>query len=324
MVSNPCEPDKIVAAQGVLKLPIPAAALLAGEQVRVADLARAHPQVAHHGQQVEADLGGVVAGDAPLEDVHDLGGEVGGGDAGPVADGGRLEAVELVEGPVDGGVGDEVEGVGGLVVGVALGLVDEGGGFREAVVHVADQLAVGEGLAAVFRGEGHGELAKVGQGGTDVDGIVGRGGCGVGRLVEEHAEQGLGAAGILDGLRGEEEALRGVVVEGAVERLVAGAVGGVGGVLEEEDNAVDGVELGEGVRVEREELLELDVFYAEVIEQVGEDALGCSWSAIALSATALRRHVCCRRGVRRRLGLGCTYRIGLDCERVVSGLALRK
>lgn len=63
------------------------------------------------------------------------------------------------------------------------------------------------------------------------------------------------------------------MVEGAVERLVAGVVGGVGREFEEEDDAVDGVELGEGVWVEREELLELYVFDAEVVEQVGEDTL---------------------------------------------------
>jgi hypothetical protein len=98
-----------------------------------------------------------------------------------------------------------------------------------------------------------------------VDGLVGRR-CAVGCLVEQDAEQGLRAAGVLDGLRGEEEALRGIFVEGAVERLVAGVVGCVGGELEEEDDAVDGVELRERVGVEREELLELYVFYANVVE----------------------------------------------------------
>jgi hypothetical protein len=83
----------------------------------------------------------------------------------------------------------------------------------------------------------------------------------------------------LDGLRGEEEAFRGILVKGPVEGLVAGVVGGVGGELEEEDDAVDGVQLGERVGVEREELLELDVFYAEVVEQVGEDALELDLSA---------------------------------------------
>lgn len=54
----------------------------------------------------------------------------------------------------------------------------------------------------------------------------------------------------MDGLGGEEEALGGIVVKGTVEGLVAGAVGGVGWELEEEDDAVDGVQLGEGVGVE--------------------------------------------------------------------------
>jgi hypothetical protein len=119
----------------------------------------------------------------------------------------------------------------------------------------------------------------------------------------------------LDGLRGEEEALRGVLVEGAVERLVAGLVGGVGRVLEEEDDAVDGVELGEGVRVEREELLKLDVFYAEVVEQVGEDALellvsqtGPLFGAVLGALRRGRREVV--------LGVRVTYRIGLDCDSV--------
>ena len=74
------------------------------------------------------------------------------------------------------------------------------------------------------------------------------------------------AARVLDGLGGEEEALRGILVEGAVEGLVARVVGGVGRELEEEDYAVDWVQLREGVRVEGEELFKLDIFYAEVIE----------------------------------------------------------
>lgn len=69
------------------------------------------------------------------------------------------------------------------------------------------------------------------------------------------------------------------MVKGPVEGLVAGVVGGVGGEFEEEDDAVDRVQLGEGVGVEGEKLLELDVLYAEVVEQVGEDALELNLSA---------------------------------------------
>jgi hypothetical protein len=47
----------------------------------------------------------------------------------------------------------------------------------------------------------------------------------------------------------------------------------VGREAEEEDDAVDGVELGERVGVEAEEFLELDVLDAEGLEEVGEDAL---------------------------------------------------
>jgi hypothetical protein len=69
----------------------------------------------------------------------------------------------------------------------------------------------------------------------------------------------------LDGLGGEEQGVGRGVVKGAVERRGAGGVGRVGGVLEEEDDAVDGVQLGEGVGVEGEELFELDTLDAEII-----------------------------------------------------------
>jgi hypothetical protein len=45
----------------------------------------------------------------------------------------------------------------------------------------------------------------------------------------------------------EEESLAGVVVEGAIERLVGPSVGLVRRVFKEEDDAVDGMELREGV-----------------------------------------------------------------------------
>ena len=185
----------------------------------------------------------------------------------------RLEAVELVQHAVDGRVGDEVEGVLGRIIRVARGLVDKGAALGEAVVHVADELGVGEGLAAELGGQDHGELAEVAEGGAHVNAGV----CVVvGRLVEEHAEEGLGAAGVLDRLRGEPEGggLRRGVVEGPVEGLVVVcAVGGVGREFEEEDYPVDGVQLGERIGIEGEELFELHIFDAEVVEEVCEDAL---------------------------------------------------
>ena len=58
-----------------------------------------------------------------------------------MGDGGGLEAVELVEGVVDGGVCDEMVDVV-VVGGRALGFVHEGGGARKGVVDVADELGV--------------------------------------------------------------------------------------------------------------------------------------------------------------------------------------
>jgi hypothetical protein len=110
----------------------------------------------------------------------------------------------------------------------------------------------------------------------------------------------LRAAGVLDRLRGEEEVLARGSVKVAVERLVAGVVGRVGGEFEEEDYAVDGVQLGEGVGVEGEEFFKLDVFDAEVVEEVGEYALEAR--LVGLVPVKDVRSCCV-----------VTYRIRLDC-----------
>lgn len=72
---------------------------------------------------------------------------------------------------------------------------------------------------------------------------------------------------------GEEDLFRGGIVVGPVVRGRGARVGLVGGEFEEKDDAVDGVEGGEVGGVEGEEFFELDVFYAEVFEEVCEDAL---------------------------------------------------
>ncbi|KAF7554478.1 hypothetical protein G7046_g6804 [Stylonectria norvegica] len=136
------------------------------------------------------------------------------------------------------GEGDEVEGVLGLAA--AVGLVDKGAAAGEAVVDLAD-----EGLA-------------------DVD---------VGRLVEQHAEEGLRGAGVLDRLRGEEDVLGGRLVEGAVEGAAGRGVRLVGWVFEEEDDAVEGLEGVELRGVEGQELFKLHILDAEVLDEGGEDAL---------------------------------------------------
>jgi len=86
--------------QTIFPQPLRAAIFLLLELLLVANLARPNAQVAHAGEQVEADLGGGVARDAALEDGDDVLGE-GGGWAGAVGDGVGLEAVEFVEGVVD-------------------------------------------------------------------------------------------------------------------------------------------------------------------------------------------------------------------------------
>jgi hypothetical protein len=91
-------------------------------------------------------------------------------------------------------------------------------------------------------------------------------------VIQQHAEQRLCAARILDRLRGEEVFIGRAVVKRAVLRPVLGPLL-ARRVLEQEDDAVDGAQLAQAVGVEADELFELDVFGAEVLEQVGEDAL---------------------------------------------------
>lgn len=248
--------------QRVLKEPVLALALLALQQLDVAKLLGADPQVAAHSQQVEPDLGSIVARDAALQHVGDLEGEVFGG-ACAVGDWRGLEAVELVEGSINGCVGDEVEDIFGGLAG-AGGLVGEGGAAGKAVVDLADEVRVTKGLAAELWREDHCEVAKVVHLGPDVDVL---------RLVHEDAEQSLRRAGILDRLGGEEDALGGIVVEDAVEGSVGRGVGLVGRVFEEEDDAVEGLEEEELRGLEGEEFFELDVFDAEVFDEGCEDAL---------------------------------------------------
>lgn len=80
-------------------------------------------------------------------------------------------------------------------------------------------------------------------------------------------------AGILNSLGCEEQALGSIVVEVAVQRLLCCRVWSVGRVFEEENDTVDGVEGGKRIRLKGQELFELYILDAEIIEQVGEDTL---------------------------------------------------
>lgn len=152
-----------------------------------------------------------------------------------MADGVRLQAVQLVQRAVDRRVGDEVVDVRVVVAGGAGGFVDEGAGAREGVVRSADGLGVGERLAAQVRREPRREVLERAQLAADVDGRRVAGGR---VLVEDHREDGLRAAGVLDRLGREEEVCAGV---GVVRAVLRGCARGrrVAQVFEEEDDAVD-------------------------------------------------------------------------------------
>lgn len=224
------KPHKVPPPQRILPRPVSPLLLFARQARAVAELPAADAHIATDGQEIEANLREAVPADAALQDGDDGGGE--GGRVrltGPVGYGMRLEAVELVEQAVDGGVGDEVIDVVGLVVvAVADGLVDEGGGAREGVVDFAHLLGVAQHFAAEVGREGGGEVAERLQGGAHVELLVGglRGGQGGGGvLVEEDGEEGLGGAGVLDGLVREEESAACVGVVGAIFGLVSVAGG---------------------------------------------------------------------------------------------------
>lgn len=91
-------------------------------------------------------------------------------------------------------------------------------------------------------------------------------------LVQQHRDQRLSAACILDCLGCEEELVGGVVVVfavvGSVGRLLARRV------LEEKDDAVDVAERSQRVGVECGELFELDVLNPKLLDEVREDTLG--------------------------------------------------
>jgi hypothetical protein len=90
------ESDEIMPAQTILPEPLRSSVFLVLELLLVANLAGPDAQVAHAGEQVEADFGARVALDAALQDGNDLVRELRGG-AGAMGDGGGLEAVEFVE-----------------------------------------------------------------------------------------------------------------------------------------------------------------------------------------------------------------------------------
>ena len=76
------------------------------------------------------------------------------------------------------------------------------------------------------------------------------------------------------------------MVEVTVQGLLGRRIGSVCRILEEENHTVDRIEGGERIRLEGQELFELYIFNAEVVEQIGEDTLDC--------ALALAQECCTR------------------------------
>lgn len=120
-------------------------------------------------------------------------------------------------------------------------------------MHIANEFGIAQCLAAELGRQGQCEVLEGTQRRADVDFVI---------FVEEYGEEGLCAAGILDGLRGKEEVLGG----GVVVFAVFGSAGGVGGladgVFEEKDYAVEGREGLQGCGIEGDEFLKLDIFDA--------------------------------------------------------------
>lgn len=111
-------------------------------------------------------------------------------------------------------------------------LIDERRRARKGVVCGADGLTVGEGLAAEIGREAGGEVLEGAQLGADVDSVRGSRRCGAGGVVvvEDDGEDGLRAAGVLDGLVGEEGRVGGRGGRGSLVLAVWGRFGGGGGV----------------------------------------------------------------------------------------------
>lgn len=107
----------------------------------------------------------------------------------------------------------------------------------------ADGLGVGEGFAAQVGWETRREVLEGAELGADVDGgsTGGRTGRVLLVVIQDDGENGLRAAGVLNRLRGEEEAffLGGGGVVGPVEGR-GGVTLGAGHPFEEENDAVDG------------------------------------------------------------------------------------
>lgn len=220
--------QEIMPSQRILPHPLRPLPPLSNQRLLIPNLPRTDPRILNHGDKIKPDLTHRKSLHALLHHRNNLVRELI-KSARTMRYRCGVQPVEFVERAVDGRVRDEVIEV--VVLGRhALLLAYKGAAARERVVRLADEFAVAEALAAEVRGHEAGEVFEFFERGADVDFVV---------LVQEHGEQRLGAAGVLDGLRGEEDLFCG----GGVGRAVGGDFGlflcvVAGQVFEEEDQAV--------------------------------------------------------------------------------------
>ena len=137
----------------------------------------------------------------------------------------------------------------------AARLVSKGIGARKRVVGASNQLRIGQSLAAQIRRQGHCKVPELAQGLANVQVAIAEP---LPRLVQQHTQQGLGCAGVLDRLSGKEDAVGGSgMVPRAIERCVRGYVRPVCREAKQEYDAVNGFERGKLIGFEGVEFLEL-------------------------------------------------------------------
>ena len=154
-----------------------------------------------------------------------------------------LQAIQLVEGAVDGHICDKVVRLTLLLVLLVL-LRHERVATMEAVVDLLDQIHIVQADALDIGGQVRGELAEVAEGGTKVELAP----------IEEDGEDGLRRARVMDHLVRKEDVR--VMFRGLGARVLLLGMALV--PLEQEDEAIDGpVALGEQVSCGRGQVPEV-------------------------------------------------------------------
>lgn len=240
----PNKPDKITPPQCILPFPGPSLPLLPLQHLHIPNLMRLHSQIPHHRHQIKPDLPLRVPRNSPLQDLNSLFWKRA-FFAGSMANRERLQPIQLIQNTIERRIGYEMVELRVLFRNRrARRFIDERRRARKGIVRVADERRIAQRLAAQVWREARREVLEGAELGPDVDadaclrllGVAGEDGV----LVEDHGEDGLRAAGVLDRLGGEEEpvvccfaVVRAVLRDVGVARLAAGP-------FEEEDYAVHG------------------------------------------------------------------------------------